>query len=111
MTTPAADWQRTRESDAYHEAGHVVIQSVLGFSIEKVTILPNAEENYAGRTWGPDPIYGYHGSGKRERIARVRDYIVGCTRDSPPNTFSLASRSRFRRLTGRGAITTRRGNT
>lgn len=59
---------------AYHEAGHAVIAAVLDLHVNGVTII--RREGSLGCTTSPNPIYGYEGSGKRDRQGRARDSIV-----------------------------------
>jgi ATP-dependent Zn protease len=65
-----------RTSTAYHEAGHAVADLMLGFEFDSATIVPNAEARSLGAVMGPHAVFGYHGSGRRERARRVRDAIV-----------------------------------
>jgi ATP-dependent Zn protease len=64
------------EATAYHEAGHAVVNNVLGLSIDGATIAAGDES--LGHCPSCNPGFGYEGTSSRERASHVRDYAISC---------------------------------
>ena len=64
------------DATAYHEAGHAVVNNVLGLSIDAATIAPC--DASVGPCPSCHPGYGNEGASSRERASHVRDYAISC---------------------------------
>ena len=84
MTLRIVEKCRTRESIAYHEAGHAVVGVLLGMPVERVTILPGRRQ-----------LHGVRRRTKGAAILKVRRTVAGCRKNAESSLAGPLVEERF----------------